>query len=533
MLRTFCFALLICLQAEFVMAVELETVNTYQGEVRGTWADEARSIRVFKGLPYARPPVDDLRWMPPQAPDKWTGIRTADEPGSACWQESRLEQFVWSRGTFDRSEDCLYLNIWSSVEQNKQPVMVWFHGGSHTSGMSHDTIFDGARLASQGVLVVTVNYRLGPFGFLAHPALAAESSHNSAGNYGLLDKIAALNWVRDNIAQFGGNPDNVTIFGQSAGSQSVCALMASPLSKGLFHKAIGQSASCTQPNTGRDAADANGFERGSKLAQVLMEDIDVDAVALRKASPVAIMRAANKSRWAAQSRIVVDGWVVPKSIDDIYLAKQQAKIPLLVGSLANEGHLLFPLNEDLDSAGLQTAIEKLAGIHARALLELYADEAAQSPGLAQREIATDLFMAYGMRRWADHQSVTGAPVYLYHFDHTPPAFRLYVPDNPDLKLPDGPRSAGAYHSADLAYVFGNVDKVGMDWQEEDRALSRTMVRFWTNFAKSGDPNQPGLPEWRPYDRKTHATMLLNSNPHTTEGVRTAKLDIWDEVFSTD
>jgi len=536
MLYRFCFVLLICLQAEFVVAVESETVTTFQGEVRGSWADEARSIRVFKGLPYARPPIADLRWMPPQAPENWTGVRAADKPGPACWQESQLEQFVWSRGTFERSEDCLYLNIWSNVEQNKQPVMVWFHGGSHTSGMSHDTIFDGATLASQGVLVVTVNYRLGPFGFLAHPALAAESSHNSAGNYGLLDKIAALNWVRDNIAQFGGNPDNVTIFGQSAGSQSVCALMASPLSTGLFHQAIGQSASCTQPNNASDAADANGFKRGLKLAQTLMEDSDVDAIALRTASPEAIMRAANKSRWAAQSRIVVDGWVVPQSIDDIYLAGQQAKVPLLAGSLANEGHLLFPLNEDLDSAGLEAATERLAGTHANALLSLYASEAAQSPGLAQREIATDLFMAYGMRRWADHQSQIGAPVYLYHFDHTPPAFRLYVPDNPDLMLPDGPRSAGAYHSADLAYVFGNVDKVGLDWQEEDRALSRTMVRFWTNFAKTGDPNLPeqkGLPQWQPYDRKTHATMLLNSTPHTTEGVRTAKLDIWDKVFSTD
>lgn len=536
MLRALCFTLLICLQAEYLMAAEPEIVTTYQGQVRGVWADDAEDIQVFKGLPYARPPVADLRWVAPQAPETWTGIRAAAEPGPACWQESQLEQFVWSRGEFERSEDCLYLNIWSRVEQTKQPVMVWFHGGSHTSGMGHDAIFDGTTLASHGVVLVTINYRLGPFGFLAHPILAAESCHNSAGNYGLLDKIAALNWVRDNIAQFGGDPDNVTIFGQSAGSQSVCALMASPLSQGLFHKAIGQSASCTQPTDATNAADANGFNRGKRLVQALLENSDIDADMLRKTSPEAIMRAANKSRWTAQSRIVVDGWVVPQSIDDIYLAGQQAKVPLLAGSLANEGHLLFPLNEDLDSAGLEAATERLAGTHANALLSLYASEAAQSPGLAQREIATDLFMAYGMRRWADHQSATGAPVYLYHFDHTPPAFRLYVPDNPDLELPDGPRSASAYHSADLAYVFGTVDKVGLDWQEEDRALSRTMVRFWTNFAKSGDPNQPDqqeLLEWQPYERKTRATMLLNSNPHTTAGVRTARLDIWDEVFSTD
>ncbi len=536
MLRTLCFALLICLQGQYLMAAEPETVTTYQGEVRGAWADEAQSIQVFKGLPYARPPVADLRWVAPQAPEKWTGVRAAVEPGPACWQESQLEQFVWSRGEFERSEDCLYLNIWSRVEPTKQPVMVWFHGGSHTSGMGHDAIFDGTTLASHGVVLVTINYRQGPFGFLAHPLLAAESSHSSAGNYGLLDKIAALNWVRDNIAQFGGDPDNVTIFGQSAGSQSVCALMASPLSQGLFHKAIGQSASCTQPAGSTNDTDANGFKRGKRLIQALLENTKVDAETLRGASPQAIMRAANKSRWAAQSRIVVDGWVVPEPIDNIYLAGQQARIPLLVGSLANEGHQLFPLNDDLDSAGLQAASRKLAGAHAEALLQLYASEAAQSPALAQREITTDLFMTYGMRRWADHQSATGAPTYLYHFDHTPPAFRLYVPDNPDLKLPEGPRSAGAYHSADLAYVFGNIDKVGLDWQEEDRQLSRTMVRFWTNFAKSGNPNVPAhesLPVWQPYDKANHATLLLRSEPHTTKGVRTAKLDIWDRVFNSD
>ncbi len=203
------------------------------------------------------------RWVAPQAALPWQGVRQATAPGPACWQIMDTEQFVWSRGHFERSEDCLYLNIWTSSEQQNKPVMVWFHGGSHTSGMGHDTIFDGTNLARQDVVLVSVNYRLGPFGFLAHPALAEESSHNSAGNYGLLDKLAALNWVRDNIAQFGGNPDNVTIFGQSAGSQSVCALMASPLSRGLFHKAIGQSASCTQPIADKDAA---GLERGDTLS---------------------------------------------------------------------------------------------------------------------------------------------------------------------------------------------------------------------------------------------------------------------------
>ncbi|XOV83579.1 MAG: carboxylesterase/lipase family protein [bacterium] len=538
----FCF-LLAAMTAGNTMADEPKPIETLQGHLRGDWSDKNRNISVYRGVPYARPPVEQLRWVAPQAPSGWVGIRAARKPGPACWQPVEQEQFVWSRGRFERSEDCLYLNLWADTERRKQPVMVWFHGGSHMSGMGHDRIFDGTTLASEGVVLVTVNYRLGPFGFLAHPALAAESSHNSAGNYGLLDKIAALNWVRDNIAQFGGDPNNVTVFGQSAGSQSVCALLASPLSRGLFHKAIGQSASCTDPAVSAHSlasADASGFERGKRLVQALLRNTDVDTQTLRGASPQDIMRAAEVSRWGAQSRIVVDGWVVPEAIDDIYLAGQQARVPLLVGSLANEGHLLFPLNDDLSLEALHTAGKKLAGAHADALLKLYANEAAQSPGLAQREITTDLFMTYGMRRWADHHSALGIPTYLYYFDHTPPAFRLYVPDNPDLQLREGPRSAGAYHSADLAYVFGNVDKVGMDWQDADRQLSRTMVTFWTNFARTGNPNTAGdgsdnshLPVWQPYTSASRATMLLNSAPHTTAGVRTAKLNVWDAVFATD
>jgi para-nitrobenzyl esterase len=513
------------------MAADPLNIKTLAGQIAGAWADESADISVYRGIPYARPPVGELRWVAPQAALPWQGVRQATAPGPACWQIMDTEQFVWSRGHFERSEDCLYLNIWTTSEQQSLPVMVWFHGGSHTSGMGHDTIFDGTNLARQGVVLVSVNYRLGPFGFLAHPALAEESSHNSAGNYGLLDKLAALNWVRDNIAQFGGNPENVTIFGQSAGSQSVCALMASPLSRGLFHKAIGQSASCTQPSADKDAT---GLERGVRLATALSETATLKT--LRDASPQAIMQAAQKSRWAAQSRIVVDGWVVPEQIDTIFAEGRQAKVPLLLGSLSNEGHLLFPLNTDLDQDGLSQYAEKMAGKHAATLLTLYADEASQSAGLAQREIATDLFMAYGMRRWADHQAASGAATYLYHFDHTPPAFRLYVPSNPDLQLPEGPRSAGAYHSADLAYVFGNVDKVGLDWQAADRQLSSTIVRFWTNFAKSGNPNlpeTPGLPAWQQYNTETHATLLLRESPHTVNGVRSAKLDLWDQVFSPD
>jgi len=502
-------------------------IKTFQGKLQGAWEPGDAKIRSFKGVPFARSPTGERRWRPPESPQSWSGLRNATRAGAACWQNIESNAFVWSRQAFPRSEDCLYLNIWSATTSDHQPVMVWFHGGAHTGGRAHEAIFDGTELAKRGVVVVTVNYRLGPFGFLAHPALAAESDHNSAGNYGLLDKIAALDWVRDNISQFGGNPDNVTIFGQSAGSQSVCSLMVSPLARGLFHKAIGQSAACVNPQS---PSDANGFERGLQLTNTLGSGSDLSA--MRAAAPEAVLEAANLSGWATQSRIVVDGWVLPQTPDQLFAESRQAKVPLLLGSLANEGHLLFPLNEDLTQDQLEADVAKLAGSQLGTdLIDLYRSQLNVSPGLAQREIRTDLFMAYGMRRWARYQARAAQPTYLYFLDHDTPAFRLYWPEQPDLKLTSGPRSVGAYHSGDLAYVFGNTRKVGMGWQDVDHALSSTMVEYWTNFAKYGDPNSAGLPRWALYDEANHSTMLLGSEPQTVAGIRRAKLDLWDVRFT--
>ena len=219
--------------------------ETQSGHLQGAWANEQEGIQVFRGVPFAQPPVGDLRWRPPVPVEPWEDVKSAERFGPACYQAFSEDAFVWSRGQFERSEDCLYLNIWAKAETAAPlPVMVWFHGGAHTGGFAHVELFDGTALARKDVLLVTVNYRLGPWGFLAHPALSAESDQDSSGNYGLLDKIAALQWVQDNIEAFGGDASNVTIFGQSAGSMSVCALMASPLAEGLFHKAIGQSAAC-------------------------------------------------------------------------------------------------------------------------------------------------------------------------------------------------------------------------------------------------------------------------------------------------
>jgi para-nitrobenzyl esterase len=511
-------------------------VSTEHGMLEGAWSEADASIGVFRGIPFAQPPVGNLRWRAPQDLASWTGVRQATTFGAACWQSYSDDAFVWSRGEFPRSEDCLHLNIWQPEKTGATaPVMVWFHGGAHTGGFAHVELFDGTELARQGVVVVTVNYRLGPWGFLAHPALAEESEQNSTGNYGLMDKIAALKWVQKNIQGFGGNPDNVTIFGQSAGSSSVCALMASPLASGLFDKAIGQSAACLV----KEKRDANGQQRGARLAQLALGESgaqssegQITAKQLRGIDNQSLLSAMENSNWGEGSRIVVDGWVLPEAPVDVFNANQQAKVPLLVGSLANEGHELLPLNNALTESELDQYLSKTFADTAPKLKALYAEDLAISPGMALREILTDAFMAMSMRGWAQYNHNVGQPTYLYYMDYVPPAYQIYLFDDPNLNLPGGPRSTGTYHSGDLAYVFNNVGKTGDFWLEEDFAMARAMSGYWTNFAKTGNPNGANLPNWAVYEPQNHNTQLLSNPIKTTAGVKREKLDLLAQRYQT-
>ncbi|MEK9891838.1 MAG: carboxylesterase family protein, partial [Pseudomonadales bacterium] len=277
------------------------TIVTPLGQILGQAAEKNPEISVFRGVPYAEPPLEARRFAPPGRLEPWDGVLDAREDRLPCWQAHSEDAFVWSRGAFERSEDCLHLTIWSRLAAKEpQPVMVWLHGGAHTGGWGHHPIFDGSALAAEGVVLVSVNYRLGPWGFLAAPLLSAQSPRNASGNYGLLDVIEALHWVQNNIAAFGGDPSNVTLFGQSAGSQSVCALMTSPHAVGLFHKAIGQSAACL----GDFKVDGAGLDTGQKLLNAL----SIDSIeSLRAVQNAALLEAAESNHWAARSRIVVDG----------------------------------------------------------------------------------------------------------------------------------------------------------------------------------------------------------------------------------
>ena len=494
-----------------------------QGRVQGIaspfTASNGEHITVYRGLPYAAPPVGDNRWRPPGPPPSWDGVLLADTFSDSCYQARHSSSFVWRREDFPVSEDCLYLNVWAPADGANLPVMVWFHGGAHTSGQGHSLIFDGTELASQGIILITINYRLGPFGFLAHPLLAAESDHNSAGNYGLMDKIVALEWVRANAGAFGGDADNVTIFGQSAGSQSVCALMASPRARGLFHKAIGQSAACvnTMPEQ-----DANGYARGARLLDTLAVD---SMAAARSLDPETVVSASQSSGWEAESRLTVDGWLLEELPRETFRAGRQAPVPLMLGFLANEGIELFPSNPMLTEDELHTFLTGVAGESGAPLLRQHYIEEHPVPGDLQHAVATDFFMAFGMRRWAEFQSAINQPTFFYFMDHVPPAFHLYMPEQPMLTLAGGPRSGGAYHSGDLALVFGSTDKVGLDWNPADRVVSDYMVRYWSTFARTGTPNGDQLPPWPAFDGSQFWTLVLNESPAAQPGVRTAVLDI--------
>jgi len=497
-----------------------------EGQVTGVASPYDESITVYRGLPYAAPPVDDLRWRAPVAPVAWAGVRSADTFADSCYQPRHSSSFVWRREDFPVSEDCLYLNVWTSGTVDQKPVMVWFHGGSHVSGQGHSLIFDGTTLAQRDVVVVTINYRLGPLGFLAHPWLSAEASTETqtgaSGNYGLMDKIAALQWVNRNIGALGGDPNNVTIFGQSAGSQSVCSLMTAPAAQGLFHKAIGQSAACVNPLT---KADANGYQRGRALADALGAS---SIEALRAAEPDALLEAMGASDWESGSRITIDGNVLPKWPDEAFAAGEQSKIPLMLGFLSNEGHELFPINNGLTEPELRGFLAYVAGDRADELVAQY-DAENMSPGELQHAISTDLFMAHGKRLWASYHAEAGQDTFLYFMDHVPPSFHIYMPDQPFLELEGGPRSGGAYHSGDLAYVFGTLDKVGYDWNEADRKVSDQIVDHWTQFAKTGNPNKSGSSDWPAFNTEDLHTRVINETPETVGGVRNTIMSIFDDA----
>ena len=507
-------------------------VETGLGLLEGEHQGETR---VFRGVPYARPPVGAGRWRPPVAPEPWEGVRRATTFGPACWQRPWPESSIYTRGDLNLSEDCLYLNIWTatSAVDESRPVMVFFHGGGHARGRGSATVYDGAALAQKGVVAVTLNYRLGPFGFMAHPALAAESAHQVSGNYGLLDQIAALEWVRDHIGAFGGGADNVTIFGQSAGSWSVCYLTASPVAAGLFHKAIGHSGGCFVSQRPHLSEAVDGQPSAHDRGVATATDLGIDSGLGAEDAAAALRAIAPEDILAASTGVgaVVDGWVLPKPARAIFEAGEHQEVPMILGAMADEGAALYETVQELPRAEFVANLREEYGAQADDVIAAYGEEVDTSTKQAARAIAGDRTFVWEMRTWARMMARTDNPVFHYFFSHAPPVFRLYVSEQAEIEVPEGPRGLGAYHSGDLAYVFGNVGLVGFGWTDWDHQLSESISQYWVNFARTGDPNGAGLPAWPRYDAETEESLEFGAEIRARTGVRRDKLDLFDQYYA--
>ena len=470
-------------------------VNAPAGWLRGA----AGEVRIFRGVPYARAPVGALRWRPPAPIPRWRGVRDAGEFGAACPQPPSP---FYTHASM--SEDCLFLNIWAPANTRNAPVIVWIHGGSLISGAGSEAIFDGARFAERGVIVISINYRLGPLGWLAHPRLSAESPRHISGNYGLMDQILALRWVRRNIRAFGGDAHNVTIAGQSAGALSVMYLMASPDARGLFRRAIAQSAyMITMPelrnSTYADWPDAEAL--GLRLANHLGA---ADLSALRATSAQAFIEAAGRSGYFPLGAI--DGRILPRQLVDVFDRGEQARVRILAGF--NEGEIrslrfLLP-PPPADGATYSREIRNRYGQLANAFLARYPADA-----ITQSMLATTRDAMYGWtaERLALRQTAIGAPSFLYYFDHGYPAAE------------DG--GFHAFHGSELPFVFGTAALTPHYWPAiprtaPERRLSDAMVSYWAAFARDGVPLANGEEAWRPYDR-SRAYMAFEEAPHMRAG----------------
>ena len=507
-------------------------VSTSGGLVQGTAVPAKEGVVVYKGIPYVAPPVGNNRWRAPQPVEPWAGVRDATAYAPDCYQTNSVENIQGSGRP--EAEDCLYLNVWTSPEQNtKKPVMVWIHGGGFIIGSGSEPRTDGANFAASGVVLVTINYRLGPFGFLAHPALTRESEYGSSGNYGLLDQIAALQWVKENIASFGGDPSNITIFGESAGAMSVCYLNATPLANGLFHKTIAQSGGCFAPHPTLtsnknvlsydapivDQVIGSGYEIGMEIAETLGVSGDGAAALedLREIDAGELVRTLKKEKKTIYWRSVfVDDYVFPEQMQSFMTSGQSEKRDVLIGFNSEEGANLWASQTELDHESWLSYVAGKRPELTEQFLAAYGRDAGQSTRFAIQNLHADHMFGWDMRTWARLTEANGANAFVYVFEHPAP-------------LPQVGRSLGSPHGSDVNFVFGNPDPEL--WEEIDYRVSKTLMSYWVNFAKTGDPNGAGLPVWPSYKSSDEAFLEINNTPRVLHHYQKAKFDAYDALFS--
>jgi para-nitrobenzyl esterase len=486
-------------------ATAADRVKTANGVVESTTSPKD-GVKSFKGIPFGAPPVGEFRWREPQPVKNWTGIRNADKFGPACMQNLAPDADYWLR-SHGMSEDCLYLNVWTPAKSAKEklPVLVYIFGGGFQNGDGSEPRYDGESMARHGIVAVSVNYRTNIFGFFAHPELTRESPHRASGNYGLLDQVAALKWVQRDIAAFGGDPKRVTVAGESAGSISVSALLASPLSKNLVAGAIGESGAMisTLPARPLSEAEQGGVKFGEAAGATTL-------AALRALTPKQIQEAQGKTRGIRFST-TLDGYFLTKPLLDVYEAGEQAHIPLLAGSNTEENSPQMVLgNAEPTPENFEASVRKAFGAKADGLLKAYPVHSRDEVLDASTALASARFISYGTWLWTELQMKTGVPVYRYLYAHPRPEYT----GTPGREAPaPEPPARGAEHSAEIQYALGNLDiDPRYKWQEADRAVSRLMQNYFVNFVKTGNPNGPGLPEWPPYKADTYERLRIDTTP---------------------
>lgn len=489
----------LCLGSALGAHADSLVVKTEQGKAQGKTINDGK-VKAWMGLPYAAPPVGELRWKAPQPAAKWTGTRDATNYRAHCAQGRVFEDMIFQDS--GGSEDCLFLNVYAPATakaKSKLPVMFWIHGGGYSGGASNEPRHNGDFLPLKDVVLVTINYRLGVFGFLVTDELAKEGN-GSAGNYGLQDMIAALGWVKQNIGQFGGDPQNVTIFGESAGSFAVSTLMASPMAKGLFAKAIGESGAAFP--SGLNLGGETVAER-EKIDAKWVESTGAKSLKdLRALSTDEILKAAAKPGTGFEP--CVDGKVLTEPVPETYAAGKQAHVPLLAGWNADEGS--FFAMQGMKAAQFNGMIKGMWGDRADEFLKLYPGTTDDEALRSAIDYGSDAFIAFGTWKWLEAHRKTGdAPVYRYHFELAAPPSKFHP-------------GTFAFHSDDIEYVFGTLDtRPGYTVRPEDRVLSDQMMSYWTNFARTGDPNGKGLPVWPKYgadDVLIHLNNPIAAGPDT-------------------
>jgi para-nitrobenzyl esterase len=490
-----------------------DRVKLAAGTIEGT-GPASNGVRAFKGIPFAEPPVGNLRWAAPAPAKKWAGVRQTKEFGPRCMQQSLFGDMNFRANGM--SEDCLYLNVWTPAKSDKErlPVLVYFFGGGFVAGDGSEPRYDGESMAKEGIVALTVNYRLGVFGFLAHPELTKESPHHASGNWTLLDQHAALEWVRDNIAAFGGDPKRVTIAGESAGSVAVSAQMASPLSRDLIAGAIGESGSILGTLAPVPLAEAE--EQGKKLAASLNA---ADITALRAIPAAQLLEAAGK-RGGPRFSTTIDGYFLPEPPLAILEAGRQAHVPLLAGWNSEEMNPRAVLGGDTPTReNFEKAVNRLYRDRAKAVLEAYAAPKDEDVEQSAADLASDRFIAYSTWKWIDLAGKTGGkPVYRYYYSRPRPKMTPEMGNaTPGLaggvvrgngSAPPPPPARGAVHSAEIEYAMGNLatNKV-YAWTPDDYKVSDTMRAYFANFVKTGNPNGTGLANWPASNAASPAAFL--------------------------